>query len=439
MSNERKSLTELAKGFRKRTLVTAKLATKLGINAMKANVLGVQEQESPDDDHANRIAMDLVDQLGALKGVVMKVGQMASYLPGSLPAQAQQILTQLQDQSAGLTFDKVQAVIEQEFNQPLSESFDEFSEEPFAAASIGQVHRAKLGGQEVVVKIQYPDIEELLRGDLKTLEIFTKISTMGLPLDGGALVEELRQRTLEECDYQQEAKNQTLFGKILQQIPGSSVPSVVAERTTKRVITSSFVDAQPFYAFAKKANVEQRNAAGTIVFQTCFDCIFRHCIYNADPHPGNYLFSPAGQVTFLDFGCIRRFEPEMIDCWKKTALSVLDNDRAAFQKHYVTLGFVPNPKKFDWDHQWEVMHYLYKPFMQKTPFTYTNEYVRQSYNLVLFKNPNQRKTGMPPEWLFLNRLQWGLNAVLAHLQATGPWPEIWRAAVESKTQPFADT
>jgi hypothetical protein len=112
---------------------------------------------------------------------------------------------------------------------------------------------------------------------------------------------------------------------------------------------------------------------------------------------------------------------------------VLADDRAAFERHFPALGMVGNPKKFDWEHQWGMMKYLYRPFLAKEPFTYTHEYVKESYGLLIFDNPNRWSGAMPREWLFLNRLQWGLNSVLAHLQATGPWGEIWRAAVESPT------
>lgn len=170
------------------------------------------------------------------------------------------------------------------------------------------------------------------------------------------------------------------------------------------------------------------------IFRACYETIFRHCIYNADPHPGNYLLHENGSVTFLDFGCVRRFDPEMIEAWKDTARATTDGDRKAFEEGFARLGLAPDPKRFDWDHQWRVMQYIYQPFT--TPgFTYTHAYVRKSYDLLLFDNPNRNRSGMPPAWLFLNRLQWGLNAVLAHLQASGPWPDLWRAAVESPTEP----
>jgi hypothetical protein len=121
---------------------------------------------------------------------------------------------------------------------------------------------------------------------------------------------------------------------------------------------------------------------------------------------------------------VRRFDEGFIETWKDFARGVLDDDHAGFAKRFRALGFVGREKGFDYDHQWEITRYLYTPFIQRDPyFTYTDEYVRKSYGLMLFENPNQRKTSCPAEWLLLNRLQWGLNAVLAKLGATAPWPD----------------
>ncbi len=429
-------LEQLAQGFRKRTWVTAKLATKLGVKYMKKTA-GVT---SPvDTERAVQAAEKLVREVGALKGLVMKFGQLASYMPGALPPEAQQVLARLQAQSTALGFERVRQALTEELGAPPEQRFDELEPEPFAAASIGQVHRGRIGQQRVAVKVQYPGIEALLRGDLKLVGHLVSVSTMGSAVDGKGAAEELRARILEECDYRVEADNQRFFKDLFEHHDDSHVPEVIASHSTGRVLTSELVEgAASFYPFSETASRAVKDRAAAVIFRTCFDCLFGHAIYNADPHPGNYLFHPDGAVTFLDFGCVRRFDPAMIDVWKQVARSVLDGDRERFKDRYVALGMVGKPKKFDWDHQWQVMQYLYRPFLAppSAPFTYTHAYVRESYDVLLFKNPNQRATAMPPEWLFLNRLQWGMNSVLAHLGATGPWGELWRAAIDSKTEPL---
>ncbi|MCB9591104.1 MAG: AarF/ABC1/UbiB kinase family protein [Sandaracinaceae bacterium] len=421
-------LRELAKGFRKRTWVTAKLAAKVGVSAAKRQLRG-RDANAPTAAQvvgSTEAARELVAKLGQLKGLVMKVGQMASYLPGALPDEAQDVLAALQAQSTAMDFEAVRGVIEAELGGAVADRFEDFEERPFAAASIGQVHRARFEGRPVAVKVQYPGIEEVLASDLSTLGLFAKMGTLGLPIDGAALVKELEARILEECDYEREADNQARLGALLMQDAGASVPGVVRERSSRRVLTTELVDAMPFDRFRREGTQAAKNRAAEVIFRACFQGLFQHGVYNGDPHPGNYLFGEDGHVTFLDFGCVRRFEEPFIETWKALARSILDGDRARFPGRFEATGLVGTTRGFDWDHQWEVMQYLYRPFIERDPFfTYTDDYVRQSYGLLIFDSPNQRKIDCPPEWLLLNRLQWGLNAVLSKLEAEGPWPVIF--------------
>jgi predicted unusual protein kinase regulating ubiquinone biosynthesis (AarF/ABC1/UbiB family) len=428
-------LERLATGLRGRTLKTARLASKIGMTYAK-RALGAAPELSPAQrEKAVARAEQLVEELGALKGLVMKVGQIASYMPGAMSPEAQRVLARLQARTAAMVFERVDEVVRSELGAGPDERFDRFEREPFAAASIGQVHRAEVGGRPVAVKVQYPGIEEVLRSDLRTVGALARMSAIGTDMDGAAIVEELRDRILEECDYLKEAESQTLFRALWSDGSGRRVPEVIGSHTSRRVLTTELVVATDFQTFAEEAPQAAKDRAAATLFRTCFQTVFQRCVYNADPHPGNYLFDPDGTVTFLDFGCVRRFDPAMIDRWKRTARAVVDGDRAAFEPSYVELGFVLDPKRFDWDHQWEVMQYLYKPFTSREPFTYDHDYVRKSYGLMLFDNPNKKRTAMPPEWLFLNRLQWGLNSVLAALGATGPWRELWREAIDSPTLP----
>lgn len=439
MADDERRLEDLARGFRQRTMVTAKLAAKLGVKAAGRMAFGARKSEPKAESDVAAIASaeDLVREMGALKGLVMKVGQIASYMPGAMPPEAQRVLAKLQAQSTSLSFARIDEVVTRELGGAANAKFESFEETPFAAASIGQVHRARFEGRDAAVKVQYPGIEELLTSDLRTAGMLLRMSTIGTALDGGEVADEVKLRLLEECDYVREAESQRLFARLFAKYPDAHVPEVIAERSSRRVLTSELVRAKSVHAFVDSADQATRDRAGEILFRTCFETVFGRCIYNADPHPGNYLFHDDGRVTFLDFGCVRRYEPKMIAAWKRVALSVLDDDQNRFRAVFGGLGMVPSPKKFDWDHQWEVMRYLYRPFRatKKEPFTYTHEYVEESYGVLLFDNPNQRRMSMPAEWVFLNRLQWGLNSILASLRASGGWGEIFRPAVESPEDP----
>jgi predicted unusual protein kinase regulating ubiquinone biosynthesis (AarF/ABC1/UbiB family) len=435
MDDDPPELDDIARGFRKRTLATAVLTGKLGWSMAKRVVRGARTDEA-DVERAVDKAEKLVAQLGGLKGLVMKAGQIASYLPSGLPPEAQRVLAKLQSASPPLAFDKIAAVIEAELGAPPDELFDHVARTPFAAASIGQVHAARLrdGGRAVAVKVQYPGIEDLIKGDLKTVGLLVRMSTLGAAVDGAGVHEELKTRLIEECDCVREADNQDLFATLLARIDGAHVPAVVRSRSAKRVITTELAEAARFDDFCARAPQDAKDRAGEIIFRACWECLFRRCIYNADPHPGNYLFGDAGDVTFLDFGCVRRFDRAMIATWKECARAILAGDRAGFRRGFEALGFVGKARKFDWDAQWDAMRYVYRPLLEPD-FRFSMDYVRGSFGPMVFDNPNRMRLAMPPAWLFLNRLQWGVNAVLASLEAKAPWSEIFREAVEAPEDP----
>ncbi len=433
MASKRRSLSKLARGFRDRTLVTARLASKTGFKMLAKTLNPNAKAKEVDEDKAVEAAEELLEQMSEMKGLIMKFGQMASYLEGAMPAKAQKVLAQLQAQSTPMSFEAVAVVIESELGAAPDELFEELQREPFAAASIGQVHRGRFEGRPVAIKVQYPDIDKVLKSDLRTVGTLARLSTMFTSVDGGGLVAELQERMDEECDYVREAANQRLFCRLLEPIAGASVPRVVEARSTRRVLTSELVDALSFAALCEQPDQTLRDRAASTIFEVCFNCIFQHCVFNADPHPGNYLFA-SDEVVFLDFGCIKRFSKPYIESWKRLALSILDGDRVVFKEASIDMGLVARERGFDWDYQWNVMRYLYEPFMNDG-FRFDSEYVTRSYDLILWKNPNRYKAGMPRDTLFVNRLQWGLNSVLSQLQASGPWPELWRRAVETPTEP----
>jgi predicted unusual protein kinase regulating ubiquinone biosynthesis (AarF/ABC1/UbiB family) len=419
-------LEELRGGW-SRAWSTARMGAKLGVKATRRVLWKRKPSAEPsgaDVAAAVESMRALVARMGQLKGLVMKLGQIASYMPGTLPPAAQQVLAELQARSTPMAFSRIAPVIEAELGAPVAQLFDSFDERPFAAASIGQVHRARHAGVELAVKVQYPGIEDAIRNDLSTIGLIARMSTVGSALDGKAVAAELRERILEECDYRHEAAQQAIFARLLAHLPGAHVPAVVAERSSRRVIATHFIAGVPLAETPEAL----RDRVGQTIFRACFDLLFGSCIYNADPHPGNYLVAPDGGVTFLDFGCTRRFDAAMVVTWKAMARAILDGDRAAFETHFRALGFVGKERGFDWTYQWDAMRHLYRPFLEPG-FRFDAEFVRSTFGIFMFDSPNRLKTAMPPEWLFLNRLQWGLFAVLAQLHATGPWRALFEDAL----------
>jgi predicted unusual protein kinase regulating ubiquinone biosynthesis (AarF/ABC1/UbiB family) len=223
---------------------------------------------------------------------------------------------------------------------------------------------------------------------------------------------------------------QRRFAGIVAGRADAAVPDVIAERSSRRVITSAFSEGRRFADFASVASRDERDRAGLTIFDVCFTAIFRHGLMNGDPHPGNYLFEPGGRVVFLDFGCVREFDAQHLATWRAMARGLLSDDRAAFREAFLAAGFVSNARRFDWDDAWRMMRFLYEPVL--TPrHTFSHEWVRRSFDIMLWSNKNKLTTAMPPAWLFANRLQWGLYSVLATLGASGDFGTPYRAAIAS--------
>ncbi|MCA9522904.1 MAG: AarF/ABC1/UbiB kinase family protein [Myxococcales bacterium] len=428
-------LDALAQGFRQRTWSTAKLAMKAGFAALGKTLRPNSKHNGVDVEKARRAALAMVSEMERLKGLTMKFGQMASYLNASLPPEAQQALATLQSQSQPMSWAAASGVIEEELGQAAEEAFDEIETSAFAAASLGQVHRARLGERRLAVKIQYPGIQAATRSDLKTVGGLARLALLFGPLPGGQLVEELGRRVLEECDYRREAHNQLLFAELLAEIPGASVPGVCLERSAGRVLSSDLVEGMDFQRFAATADQARKDEAGKTIFGACLDTVFRHAVFNADPHPGNYLFTDEG-VCFLDFGCVLYYSGEFIARWKRLARSILEDDRAGFRDALVDAGLVKTTRGFDWDEAWHVFNHVYVPFKSPTPYRFTKAYVMESYDVMVWQNKNMMKSTVPREWLFLNRLQWGLNSVLAELDASARWGDLVEHALAQPTSPI---
>ncbi len=428
MSKKRLSLP---RGFRRRALQTGSALAKHSVKAGLRRV-GV----GADDDQVYEAAEQLLDLLGNQKGLPQKVGQLLSYISGVVDPRIQEKLQALQAGTEPLPWAEIRPFVEEQLKGDVADLFDGIETTPFAAASIGQVHRAQYEGRTVAVKVQYPGIEDTIAEDLRFVGPALRTLLLPSAASGRAVLAELGDRVREECDYQVEAANQQLYQRIVEPFPGCEVPEIVAARSSRRVLTTVFDPGASFQAFLALASPEERNLAGARIFEVCFQSLFRHCIYNADPHPGNYLFGSNGEVTFLDFGCVRGFEPKLIEAWKANARAIMEGDKEGFRTSWMDLGLAKNEQRFDWNYQWEVMVYLYEPVLSTTPYTYTREHVERSYSRMIAKNPNKFRTSMPPEYLFINRLQWGLNSVLADLQATGDWRSLWLQAIESPTTPI---
>jgi len=292
------------------------------------------------------LVKQLVEQLGQMRGAAMKVGQVLSMvefdgLPEEERDALQAKLAELRDDVPPVPFSRLERLMRDEFGGPLRRVFSEFDEHAFAAASIGQVHRATtVEGSDVVVKVQYPGVAEAVETDLRNaMLLLPLVKRLAPSLDAKALASELRERIVEELDYELEAQNQRRIERLRRGHPFVSVPVVNTELSTRRVLVSEYFEGERFEA-VRRLDEAQRDRYGEIVFRFYFGLLYRDRIALGDPHPGNQLLRPDGRVGFLDFGMLRDVSPSRADAERGIAHAVRAGDPAALKSALVAGAYL---------------------------------------------------------------------------------------------------
>jgi predicted unusual protein kinase regulating ubiquinone biosynthesis (AarF/ABC1/UbiB family) len=313
-----------------------------------ANRLRTPERaEAAQQERTAALVNELVEQLGQMRGAAMKVGQMISMvefdeLPEDQRQQLQAKLASLRDSVPPVPFAKLERMMRDELGGPLSQVFSDFEEQAFAAASIGQVHRAvTVDGDEVAVKVQYPGVAEAVETDMRNAMLLVPLVKRLAPgLDSKSLFSELRERISEELDYELEAQHQRRVERLLRRHPFISVPRVDTALSTRRVLVSEFIDGVRFDA-VRERDESERDRYGEIVFRFYFGLLYRNRIALGDPHPGNYLLRPDGRVAFLDYGLLRDLAPERVDAERTIARALRDKDAPALKSALISGGYLP--------------------------------------------------------------------------------------------------
>ncbi len=300
----------------RRTATVASLAAGEAVKQFGTRAANVARGDEASEEAMARRQLDTAKQivaaLGTMKGAAMKLGQVMSFLDmGLVPEQHreefQRELAKLRDAAPTVSFKQMRKVIEDDLEEPIDEVFASFEQEPIAAASIGQVYRARLhDGREVAVKVQYPGVAGAVRADMQNLDMIMRLLKRMTPgLDVKAIAEEIRERIVEELDYELEAQNQRSLARIFAGHPFIVVPGVVSSLSRERVLVSEFVYGVGFEEL-KERSQDERDRLGEIVFRFFLGCLYRHRQFSGDPHPGNFLLLDDGRVAFLDFGLFKR-------------------------------------------------------------------------------------------------------------------------------------
>jgi predicted unusual protein kinase regulating ubiquinone biosynthesis (AarF/ABC1/UbiB family) len=420
---------------------TAQVGTVIGSQGARwagtraANLARSKEEGAAHLDRRHMEAAErMVDTLGTMKGAAMKIGQLASFVDTDfLPAEYRDLyqdrLADLRSEAPPMAWDQVREVLDEEWDEPVDELFEEFDREATAAASIGQVHRAVLpDGRQVAVKIQYPGVAEALRADMQNAGMIMRLAKALAPgLDARAAAAELKERVLEELDYEYEAQNQRAFARGYRDHPFIYVPDVVTRLSRSRVLVSEWVDGVGFEA-VKELPQAERDRFGEIVFRFCFGSIAYLLHFNADVHPGNYLLMDDGRVAFLDFGMTKQLDREQVELEVAAVAAASERDPERLRVALHDLGFVKDPKKVDAERLMQHVMTIGGWYLEDRELTIDSERVMRA--IAAASDPRSeyydlmRRENVPANELMGRRMELGMLAVLGQLRATRNWYRI---------------
>jgi len=381
-------------------------------------------------------AEEIVAALGTMKGAAMKLGQVMSFLdvglvPEEYREEFQAKLAELRDAAPKVAFKDMKKVIEAEYGEPIQDVFQTFDPVPIAAASIGQVYKAKLhDGRDVAVKVQYPGVAQAVRADMKNLGMILRLMKRVAPgLDPKAMGDEIRSRIDEELDYELEAQNQRTLARIYRGHPFIVVPEVVTSLSHEKVIVSEFVAGRGFEELKQLPEAE-RDRLGEIIFRFYFGCMYRHHQFSGDPHPGNSLLLEDGRMVFLDFGLFKRIPPAVAEFELEIARLGIAGDGASLIEHLHEGGFINKPEYYTPEGILAQVHdmtwwYGLDDEVALTPEIATEIMIEMSDPRSSHFSKMRHET-LPPDHLFGRRLEMLTLAVMSQLRARGNWHRIAR-------------
>lgn len=387
--------------------------------------------KSADDAAAEvqaRTAEQLFTVLGSLKGGAMKVGQALSVLEAAMPehlaAPYRDTLTKLQDAAPPMSADRVHAILARELGPRwASTKLIEFDDTPAAAASIGQVHRARWrDGREVAVKVQYPGAAKALLSDIAQLSRMARMAGSVLPgIDIKPIMTELRERMSEELDYRLEARHQHHVSRVFADDPDVFVPDVCFD--APHVLVSEWVEGTPLSQIIAAGSQDERDEAASLYLEFLLRAPNRARLLHADPHPGNFRITPDGRLGVLDFGAVNRLPEGLPKAMGEVLTEALAGDAAGLETGLREHGFIRSGVDLDADLLLQYLTPLVDPILHEE-FTFTREWMRAAAAHV--QNPRKPtfliglKLNLPPEYLLIHRVWLGGIGVLCQLGAEVP-------------------
>ena len=427
--------SRIARSARLGGLVAGQSARWVGTRAVNV-VRSPERADAATGERTAALARELVEQLGQMRGAAMKVGQVLSTidftaLPEDERENFKQTLATLRDDVPPLPFKQVEKLLREELGERPSKIFSSFDEKAFAAASIGQVHRAGTSdGHAVAVKVQYPGVAEAVDTDLRNLTLLLPLVKRLAPgLDVKAVYGELRERIAEELDYELEAQNQRAVARAHRGHPFAHVPEVHTELSGRRVLVTDLLEGARFEE-VKSRDEATRDRFGETVFRFYFGLVRHMGRVSGDPHPGNYLLLDDGRVGFLDFGLMRVLDRAYLDRESSVAAAVDAGDAAGVHAALSELGYLPAPDEFAPEALMAQISAMGAWYLEPGARRFTPGYVAELLDSTSGpRSPwfaQMRRQTLPPQALLLRRMEGLVLSTLGEVRACADWNAIAR-------------
>jgi len=371
---------------------------------------------------------ELGAQLGRMKGAGAKIVQLLSMVAFDRE-RSDTALGTLRVSRRPIPFDRLRRILERELDAPVHELFADFEEEPFAAASLGQVHRARTrDGDDVAVKVQHPDVAEAIEADLRNIGLVSPILGRLAPgADARALLAEVRERISDEIDYELEAQHQRRLERRFRRHPHLRVARVHTELSTRRVLVTEYVDGLGAEAIAGLAEAD-RDRVGEIVFRFFFGLAWREGLIAGDPHPEHCLLCADGRVCLLDFGLLRNLALDYLEGERAIMGAIAARDPHRVHDGLATLGYLPEPREFDPEallaHLAAAGEWLLERGFRRLDPDHVDRIVEAGYPPRSPWFALMRRERIPPATLLLRRMEVQVLSVLGELRAGGDWGAI---------------
>lgn len=419
--------------FMKLASMTASIATKTVSNSIR-NFNADEEQKNESRSKLFQdIGVQIADTLGEMKGAVMKVGQIASQYKDIFPPEVARAIAKLQRQAPAMPFAEIKQQVEKELGKPLEQIFRHFEEQPFAAASIGQVHKATLpNGTEVVVKVQYPGVDEACESDLKQVRLALRLMGV-LKVDKklqGRLFKEIQDSLHEELNYEIEAQNLQVFKTFHQALDSKIIiPKVYTEYSSRRILTLSLEKGESIET-ASTWDLAVRNDIGRRLIRALGQEIFFLKRFHCDPHPGNFAFREDGSVIIYDFGGVKTLSNEIIVHFKSLVRAARQQDIATIENHLIDLDALAEKDKFPEELYTAWLEILLRPLM--THYDFAENSAHHDGVKLVKKSLKYWDVFKPsPDTLMVNRTISGQYWNLIHLKVNDNLNDLFEELVPS--------